>query len=287
MACYYPWEPKGAVVGRPFACGRCHGCKLERARQWGVRCVHEASLYEENTFITLTYKDAKWSLEYEHFQEFMKALRVMVPPVLRKIRYFVAGEYGEQNSRAHFHACLFNWRFPDQVYLRKSPSGYRLYRSAILESLWPHGFSSIGDVTYESAAYVAKYCMKVMKSEEDEGKTVILDPDTGEIFERRREFLKMSLKPSADGVPGGLGGAWIDRYLWDVYPSGKVVVNGVEQRAPRYYDKIFRRVRGAAEYMELCYERSKAAARSLAEMAPGRLEAREKVSKARLRKGSL
>lgn len=38
-------------------CGQCIGCRLERSRQWAIRCAHEASLYEENCFITLTYRD--------------------------------------------------------------------------------------------------------------------------------------------------------------------------------------------------------------------------------------
>lgn len=36
-------------------CGQCIGCRLEKSRQWAIRCVHEASLYENNCFITLTY----------------------------------------------------------------------------------------------------------------------------------------------------------------------------------------------------------------------------------------
>lgn len=39
-------------------CGQCIGCRLERSRQWAMRCVHEASLYEKNCFITLTYDDS-------------------------------------------------------------------------------------------------------------------------------------------------------------------------------------------------------------------------------------
>ena len=41
-------------------CGQCIGCRLERSRQWAIRCVHEASLHPINCFITLTY-----SPEYE------------------------------------------------------------------------------------------------------------------------------------------------------------------------------------------------------------------------------
>lgn len=38
-------------------CGKCIGCLLERSRQWAVRCIHEASLHNQNCFLTLTYDD--------------------------------------------------------------------------------------------------------------------------------------------------------------------------------------------------------------------------------------
>jgi len=57
----YPWVARLAKAGSLTAkhlaipCGRCIGCRLERSRQWAIRCVHEASLHEDNAFITLTY----------------------------------------------------------------------------------------------------------------------------------------------------------------------------------------------------------------------------------------
>ena len=60
-------------------CGRCVGCRLERSRQWAVRCMHEASMHMFNSFVTLTYDDDHLpeynSLNYKHFQDFMKRLR--------------------------------------------------------------------------------------------------------------------------------------------------------------------------------------------------------------------
>ena len=55
--------PEGVKMAVP--CGRCIGCRVERSRQWALRCVHEAELYEENCFITLTFNDEflkSWSL---------------------------------------------------------------------------------------------------------------------------------------------------------------------------------------------------------------------------------
>ena len=53
------FSPKKAFVDLSvkIPCGKCLGCRLERARQWAIRCMHEASMYELNSFVTLTYND--------------------------------------------------------------------------------------------------------------------------------------------------------------------------------------------------------------------------------------
>ena len=108
-------------------CGQCIGCRLERSRQWAIRCVHEASLYQDNCFITLTYSPEHLpkdnSLHKEHFQLFMKRLRKAFG---QKIRYFHCGEYGENFSRPHYHACLFNVDFKDKELL-KNFNGNKIY----------------------------------------------------------------------------------------------------------------------------------------------------------------
>ena len=102
MACYYPLHGyvarrcnesgKRSVVfdiHEGFAdrridvpCGRCIGCRLEYSRQWAMRCVHEASLHEDNCFITLTYADDYLpplaSLRKTDFQKFMKRFFISV-----------------------------------------------------------------------------------------------------------------------------------------------------------------------------------------------------------------
>ena len=78
-----------------------------------MRCLHEASLYDNNCFITLTFNDeyVMPSLDKSIFQKFMKRLRRMFPDA--RIRYFMCGEYGDKLSRPHYHACLFGFDFPD------------------------------------------------------------------------------------------------------------------------------------------------------------------------------
>ena len=41
--------------GLSLPCGRCIGCRLERARQWAVRIMHESKMHDTNCFLTLTY----------------------------------------------------------------------------------------------------------------------------------------------------------------------------------------------------------------------------------------
>lgn len=238
MPCYHPikayqgsgglffWRKAGTDKELMVACGQCVGCRLERSRTWAARCMHEASLHQENCFITLTYREDPHDLRYRDFQLFMKRLRKVAPGV----RFYMCGEYGEEFSRPHFHACLFGFNFPDRV-----PMGRRLFRSALLDRLWSHGYASIGSVTFQSAAYVARYIMKKVTGDPADDHYRYVIPDTGEVIQRTPEFCHMSLKP-------GIGARWLDRYLSDVYPSGKMVVRGVETRPPRYYDKVFKRV---------------------------------------------
>lgn len=216
-------------------CGQCVGCRLERSRQWAMRCVHEASLHESSCFVTLTYDaahlPADGSLNYDHFQRFMKRLRKRFAPI--RVRFYMCGEYGEINFRPHYHACLFGFDFPDKKAFKVTDSGSKLYTSALLESLWPFGLSSVGDVTFESAAYVARYCMKKVTGR-DAKRHYERVLENGEIVNLKPEFNKMSLKP-------GIGAEWYRKWKRDVYPHDYVVVNGKECKPPKYYDGLYER----------------------------------------------
>lgn len=218
-------------------CGKCLGCKLEYSRQWAVRCVHEASLNgDRNMFLTLTFdsrkvsEDLTYSLEKKLFVDFLKRFRFRCG----KLRYFHCGEYGSLNLRPHHHAIIFGYRFPDlEPYTFHH--GSLLYRSNILEELWPFGFSSIGDVTFESCAYVARYVTKKLHD--------------SELGDRMPEYLTMSRKP-------GIGGLWIEKFFSDVYSQDRVIVrNGVMCRPPRFYDSVYARQKGDFALENLKVER--------------------------------
>lgn len=255
-------------------CGQCVGCRLERSRQWAVRCVHEAQMHKENCFITLTFSPEElekrtnpMSVDVRDFQLFMKRLRKQYG---QGIRFYHCGEYGEKNGRPHYHACLFGFDFPDKT-LWKVCNGNRLYISESLSKLWPHGFSTIGDVTFESAAYVARYIMKKINGDRADDR--YFDPLTGEII--RPEYTTMSRRP-------GIGKGWLEKYLSDVYPHDYVVVNGVKCKPPKYYDGVLSTER-PYEFDEIKEKRLTLIQNHVDNNTPDRLSVRESITKARLK----
>lgn len=261
-------------------CGKCAACVLERSRQWAVRCVHEASMWESNSFVTLTYSDEHLrysshgvaTLTKEDFPAFMKRLRERrrasfvggVGELFVGPRFMQAGEYGAY-GRPHHHAILFNCGFPDRTPWSGSEKS-RLFRSRELESLWPYGYSTVGEVTYESAAYVARYTLKKIAALAGAGaqevgtvRSDLLDSVGGSLAApvvggprggearptgcssvgvgpmsrfRLPEFFTMSRKP-------GIGAHWLQKFMKDVYPSDSVVVRGRECKPPRFYDEKY------------------------------------------------
>lgn len=228
------FSPKDGLVDKPMEvpCGQCIGCRLERSRQWAIRCMHEASLYSDNSFITLTYSDehlpTDMGLRLSDFQKFMKRLRFKYGS---NIRFYHCGEYGDTTGRPHYHACLFNHDFPDKKFWTIR-NGNRVYRSAELEKLWPFGLSEIGDVTFQSAAYVARYIMKKVNGDNADEHYTWFDRVTGEIVRRPSEYTTMSRRP-------GIGSGWFEKYKTDVYPHDRVIVKGQKMRPPRYYDRMY------------------------------------------------
>lgn len=248
MACFTPlaavrgkdgkirfhWRATGKQMQLP--CGRCIGCKLERSRQWALRCVHEARGHEENSWLTLTYDDDNLpyggSLVKPHLQKFYKRLRKEIEPI--KIRYFSAGEYGEDKGRPHYHICLFGFDFPDKHMYRVGDSGEDLYTSELLDRLWGKGRSEIGEVTFESAAYTARYCTKKITGDmaKDHYTVILLD---GRMVEIEPEFAMMSLgRNRGDGI----GAKHFDKYRDEIYPEDECVIRGKRSKPPRYYDKL-------------------------------------------------
>ncbi|AZL82672.1 replication initiator protein [Apis mellifera associated microvirus 1] len=268
-------ETANTVCSLQLPCGQCIGCRLERSRQWAARCIHEASLHKQSCFLTLTYRDeclpAHGKLVYRQFQLFMKRLRKFAHP--HKVRFFMAGEYGDQLGRPHFHACIFGYDFADKTPIKKIADGY-LYSSVSLEKLWPFGFSSIGAVTFESAAYVARYCLKKVTGRAAKEHYEFVDQETGEVDRYPAEFTRMSLKP-------GIGAGWFAKYGSEVFPSDEVIINGHPCKPPKYYDRLFKKV-DPESFEFIVYQRELDALVRAPDNTLERLAVREQVTQARV-----
>ena len=140
-------------------CGKCPECKKRYRRDWSIRCMAEASCHKDNCFITLTYDE----LHYKHhdiddLQKFFKRLRSYLG--VERIKYFACHEAGGQTGRWHWHAVIFGWFPSDAKVDYINPLGQRLYKSAILERLWPFGFCNVAEVSKDTCSYVAGYTAK-------------------------------------------------------------------------------------------------------------------------------
>lgn len=215
---------------RQVPCGGCIGCRLGRAQSWMVRCVHEASLHEENCMATLTYDDqhldADYSVNVRDVQLFFKRLRKQTGV---KLRFFCGAEYGPKSRRPHYHALIFGWMPLDgKVFSPGSGRGKPLYVSQFLTTTWGKGFCSFVPLTPESAAYAARYSMKKVNGDRAESHYEWVHPVTGEVVRQRPEFATMSRRP-------GIGAEWFSKFGEEVFPDDFVVVNGRKCGVPRFY----------------------------------------------------
>jgi hypothetical protein len=289
---------KGAVL--KVACGQCIGCRLDHSLRWAARCMHESKKHDSNSFITLTYSDehlpSDMSLSLKEFQRFMYRLRKSLRKSDIKIKIFYCGEYSPPRPaiipnttvhpdtlpdglRPHYHACIFGFDFTDKK-LWSVRNDIPIYSSDYLAGIWGKGHCTVGNLTYESAAYVARYTVKKINGKlrnKSNEKTGLLpyervSPITGEIVEVTPEFAHMS---------NGIGEDFYNRYRNDMYPRDSLVINGHEVRPPRYYDNLY--ASEEPEAMEQIKEkRILEMAKHAADNTPGRLRDREKVKLAQL-----
>lgn len=245
--------------------------------------MHEAKMHDENSFITLTYADdhlpANNSLHKKDVRDFLKRLRdhLRYHHNGKKIRYFMCGEYGENFGRPHYHILIFGHDWEDKKYLFTSNSKSRVYESATLQALWGKGITSTGNVTFESAAYVARYVMKKVTGKvAPEHYGEITNQETGEIkLKKTPEYNTMSLKP-------GIGAPWYQKYKNDVYPSDEVIIRNKPTKPPRYYDKLFNREH-PLEFEAIQHNRQIQARENYQDNTLERLAVKETVTNAKLK----
>lgn len=353
MPCFHPVklkaDPRRVGQSHTVPCGRCIGCKIERARQWGVRGTHEKQTSTASCFLTLTIRNASYrpedldayrqqlslltnaksarelptasniaqdarlksrehrsggavdnsrlrtvrvpyaagtkerpsvaapegtgeSLDIRTHQLFLKKLlrRLRDDGPIQPIRFLMCGEYGEKLGRPHYHYVIFGYDFPDKTRWRKR-NGFQMYRSSLLESLWPYGQAEIGEATFESIAYVARYVTKKITGEiaDDHYRRTLPD---GTNYWLQPEFNAMSRRP-------GLGNRWLKKYYKSVYANDRVVINDQEAKPPRYYDELLKQL--DPHRLETVKQDREALAEIL-DQDPRRLRAGEAIARARL-----
>lgn len=148
----------------------------------------ESLTYElSSLFVTLTYDDEHLpkdgSVSVRELQLFMKRLRRKLG---RKVRFYGVGEYGDLSGRPHYHLVLFGLgdvghMVPAIPMVAPPPCDCVICASWRDEEGVPKGFSYVGELTAESAAYVASYTTKGVLHESVAGKAP--------------EFARMSLRP--------------------------------------------------------------------------------------------
>lgn len=255
--------PDGHVYteSRDVPCGQCIGCRLDRSREWALRCVLEASQHEHNLFVTLTYDDAHlpWNSQYQEElygeivtdeiptlvktdpSAFIKRLRARLKYNYDcdTLRVYYCGEYGDKTGRPHYHLILFGLPELPLKLRGRDKLGFPVYNCDLFDQCWKKGFAVVGEVTFESCAYVARYVMKKQTG------------DKADIYHRLcivPEFVEMSRRP-------GIGKLWYDEFKYDkcyaklkdddtfdiidgiTWRSGKGKV--LTHRPPRYFDKLF------------------------------------------------
>lgn len=262
----------GVEINHP--CGQCIGCRLAKSQEWAIRIEHEASLYWNNCWLTLTLNDDylytrpnPYSVERGKKSEITRFFKRLRKKFGEGIRYYYCAEYGETcffcnkserfcscgnyypwRGRPHYHVCLFNHDFDDKIFY-KNINGCNHYTSEILDGLWTDpdtglnmGYATVSDLTIDSAAYTARYSLKKINGQmaktEDKITGLLhyqrLAP-SGEIVDIIPEYTNMS-RGSGKLNTGGIGRGWLDQFGKEVLDNDAVLFKETFIKPPRYYD---------------------------------------------------
>lgn len=233
-------------------CGQCIGCRLQYSRQWALRIQKEASTWEHNYFLTLTYDDMHipnqdvineatgeiilgHPLNPNDITKFMKRLRITWQRKFgsKNIRFYLCGEYGKQTERPHYHICLMNFPIPEEEleFYKHNELGDNLYKCDLIEKIWGKGIIVVGSLTWQSAAYVARYMLKKQKGNPEQVKTYY--KSQGKI----PEFTRCSRKP-------GIAREWYELHKDEIYKNDEIFVpkrgGGTLKLKPAgYFDRLY------------------------------------------------
>ena len=221
-------------------CGQCRSCRIHKSREWANRCVMEASQYKEGLcwFVTLTYDD-------EHLPKGDVMRASLYPPDVTKffhdlrqhydrqfqwqgIRYFYAGEYGDENKRPHYHLLLFNCPIADLKFYKVSYNSDTYWTSDLFSNIWKKGYVVIGEMNWNSAAYTARYTLKK------------LNGDLGKEYYQEQgvipEYCRMSNRP-------GIGAGYLEQHKDEIYLNDEIILpspsygKSLIVKPPKYFDR--------------------------------------------------
>ena len=172
-------------------CGQCLDCKIKSSKEWALRSVAESTMHVDNWFITLTYDDEHLPeriptfsrvdysfglhspLVYKDFQDFKKRLleRMRDRFGVTDIRFLMCGEYGPKNGRPHFHVIFYGLPLPDVEKICERSFGGKSYvylSSKLIDDCWKKGYTTLGEVNWETSAYVGRYVLKKFTNLDEE-----------------------------------------------------------------------------------------------------------------------
>lgn len=230
MKCKNPYfkDPNGKIYksaqgdrfqGVPFGCGQCMACRINKVREWQHKIMLEATSHKQSAFVTLTFRDEEVpeKVTVREVQLFVKRMRKYYEPL--RLRFFAVGEYGDRYGRPHYHLAVFgvndSFICPDcdkdhcpnietKKNLHCEYQGKELCIQEEMMSSWTKGIVQVGEITKESAGYIAGYAAKGMTKAGSE----------------KREFILMSKYPPL-GTQAVLDAA---RHMDDV-PDNQVVTS--------------------------------------------------------------
>lgn len=185
----------------------------------------------------------------------------------------MCAEYGEKLGRPHYHYLIFGYDFPDKEYSKKSLKGTTLYRSKLLNELWPFGKAWIGEVDFATCAYISNYVTKKITGEKAWEHYRRTD-EAGNDYWLPPEFGLMSRNP-------GIGATWFEKYHNDVTVKDEVTLHGRIARPPRYYDKLLEKIDPAQLGLAKMNREIRAQGKE-EDNTPARLLDKEIIAKARL-----
>lgn len=243
-------QPTAPAKQIQIPCGNCIGCRMDYSRMWMSRLVKEASQYQNNAFLTLTYNNENLPtkdvvnketgelitghpLVKKHVQLFIKNLRREYEYHFNHqgIRFYACGEYGGRTARPHYHLAIFNadmTAWGDIKLQGNNINGDALWSSEKIEKIWGRGFCIIGDLTPQSAAYIARYMLKKQKGPAKkwyyESKGII------------SEYTSMSNKP-------GISRLWYEKHKNEYWISDRIIIPQRNKapminKTPAYFDKL-------------------------------------------------